>query len=61
MLDRRRQAKGYGVVPQDGEDLEMAAQEIGVVNDPEEDEADGEERITPGKGGVGDDGHDGQK
>ena len=32
MLDRRRAAKGYGVVPQDGEDLELGEQETGVVD-----------------------------
>lgn len=31
MLDRRREAKGYGVVPQGGEDLEMGTQETGVT------------------------------
>ena len=33
MLDRRRKAKGYGMVPQDGEDLELGVQETGVVED----------------------------
>ena len=32
MLDRRRKAKGYGVVQQDEEDLELGAQEIGIVD-----------------------------
>lgn len=48
MLDRRRKAKGYGVVPQDGEDgdLEMGAQELGVVDD----STDGDGRLTPSSG-----------
>lgn len=33
MLDRRRRAKGYGVVSQEGEDVEMGLQETGVVED----------------------------
>ena len=52
MLDRRRRAKGYGVVPQDGDgnDLELGGQESGVVDDGGEDSADGDGRLTPSSG-----------
>lgn len=52
MLDRRRKAKGYGVVPQDGEDgdLEMGPQELGVVEDGVEESTDGGGRLTPSSG-----------
>lgn len=54
MLDRRRRAKGYSTVPQDGEgeDLELGGQEIGVVvEDARESSPDGEGRLTPSSGG----------
>lgn len=53
MLDRRRRAKGYTTVPQDGEgeDLELGGREIGVI---EEDgvvgSAEGDGRLTPSSG-----------
>lgn len=53
MLDRRRRAKGYSTVPQDGEgeDLELGAQETGVVGqDARESSPDGEGRLTPSSG-----------
>lgn len=51
MLDRRRQAKGYGALPQDGdEDLELGDQESGVVEDGGEESADGDGRLTPSSG-----------
>lgn len=55
MLDRRRRAKGYGVVPQEGDDLEMGAQEAGVT--------DGEavEDTTPGNDAGDEDTQDGKK
>ena len=56
MLDRRRQAKGYGIVPQDGGDLEMGAQELGIVEGGAEESEHAEGRVTPGNAGaVGDD------
>ncbi|KAL9130922.1 MAG: hypothetical protein Q9217_001025 [Psora testacea] len=55
MLDRRRRAKGYGAVPQEGEDLELEGQETGVVEDGGEGSTDVEARLTPSNG-VGDDG-----
>ena len=40
MLERKRRKKGYGVVPQEGEDdLELGGQEVGVVNTHDDDEA----------------------
>lgn len=44
MLDRRRRAKGYGVVPQDGEvdDIELGDQQVGVVEDDGEESTDGD-------------------
>ena len=33
MLDRRRKAKGYGLVSQEGEDVELALQETGVIGE----------------------------
>ena len=54
MLDRRRRAKGYSTVPQDGdgEDLELGGQDIGVVGeDGRESSPDGEGRLTPSSGG----------
>ena len=62
MLDRRRRAKGYGVLPQDGEegDLELGGQESGVISeDVGEDSTDGDGRLTPSSGA--DDGGDGKK
>lgn len=69
MLERKRRRKGYGVVPQDGEeDLELAEQDVGVVEAHEDNEAwddmgeeesgegDGEGRLTPSSGGAGDGG-----
>ena len=53
MLDRRRRAKGYSTVPQDGEgeDLELGGQETGVVGeDARESSTDGEGRLTPSSG-----------
>ncbi len=74
MLERKRRRKGYGVVPQDGEeDLELAGQEVGVVEAHEDNEAwddmggeesgegEGEGRITPSSGGVGDEGGEAKK
>ncbi|KAL9600990.1 MAG: hypothetical protein Q9219_002812 [cf. Caloplaca sp. 3 TL-2023] len=73
MLDRRRQRKGYGVVPQDGEgeDLELGPserQETGVVDAGEqwddihgESSADGDGRLTPGSASAGEDDGDGKK
>lgn len=68
MLERKRRRKGYGVVPQDGEeDVELGPQESGVVDAQEDDEpwddmgggedsahSDGEGRLTPSSGGGGD-------
>lgn len=62
MLDRRRRAKGYGVVQQDeeGGDLEMGAQESGVTGeDAGEGSTDGDGHLTPSSGA--DDGLDGKK
>jgi len=69
MLERKRKRKGYGVVPQDGEeDLELAGQEVGIVEAHEDNEAwddmggeesgegEGEGRMTPSSGGAGDEG-----
>jgi len=59
MLDRRRRAKGYGAVPQDmeGGDLEMGAQETGVVGEEiGESSTDGEGRLTPSSAEAGDEG-----
>ena len=40
MLERKRRRKGYGVVPQEGEDdLELGGQEVGVANTHDDDEA----------------------
>ena len=53
MLDRRRRAKGYSTVPQDGEgeDLELGGQETGTVGeDARESSPDGEGRLTPSSG-----------
>lgn len=52
MLDRRRKAKGYGAVPQDGEDddLEMGAQEHGVADNGHDESTDGDGRLTPSSG-----------
>lgn len=74
MLERKRRRKGYGVVPQDGEeDLELAGQEIGVVEAHEDTEAwddmggeesgegEGEGRLTPSSGGAGDEGAEANK
>lgn len=50
MLDRRRRAKGYSTVPQDGEgeDLELGGQETGVVGeDARESSPDGDGKLTP--------------
>ena len=60
MLDRKRRAKGYGAVSQDGDDLEMGGQEAGVVDEGGEDSTDGEGRLTPSSG-AGDDGLEGKK
>ncbi len=62
MLDRRRRAKGYSTVPQDGEgeDLELGGQETGVVGEDARDSStDGEGRLTPSSGA--DDGIEGSK
>ncbi|MCJ1454690.1 hypothetical protein MMC28_005043 [Mycoblastus sanguinarius] len=62
MLDRRRRAKGYGVVPQEGEgeDLELGGQESGVTGeDGGEGSTDGDGRLTPSSGA--DEGLDGKK
>ena len=62
MLDRKRRARGYGVVTQDGEegDLELGAQESGVTTeDIGEGSTDGDGRLTPSSGA--DDGGDGKK
>ena len=62
MLDRRRRAKGYGVVPQDGEerDLELGTKESGITEDDGgEGSTDGEGRLTPSSGP--DDGNDGTR
>ena len=77
MLDRRRKRKGYGVVPQEGEDVELgegsSAQENGVVpaevdEDTEawdemggEESAEGEGGVTPSTGSVGEEGPDMKK
>ncbi len=56
MLDRRRRAKGYATVPQDGEgeDLELGGQEIGIVGEDARDSSlDGEGRLTPSSGAEG--------
>lgn len=53
MLDRRRRAKGYSTVPQDGEgdDLELGGQESGVLaEDARDSSLDGEGRLTPSSG-----------
>ena len=53
MLDRRRRAKGYSTVPQDGEgvDVELGEQETGVVGEDARDSSpDGEGRLTPSSG-----------
>ena len=62
MLDRKRRARGYGVVTQDGEegDLELGAQESRVTTeDVGEGSTDGDGRLTPSSGA--DDGGDGKK
>lgn len=59
MLDRRRRARGYSNVPQDGDDLELGGQESGVVDDGGEDSTDGDGRLTPSSGA--DEGLDGKK
>ena len=51
MLDRRRRAKGYGVVQQDDEDLELGEQETGVVGNDVAGSTDAE-----ASGGTGEDG-----
>ncbi len=60
MLDRRRRAKGYSTVPQDGEgeDLELGGQETGVVGEDARDSST-EGRLTPSSGA--DDGIEGTK
>lgn len=59
MLDRRRRAKGYGAVPQEGGDLELGAQETGITGDDGgEGSTDGDGRLTPSSGA--DDGLDGK-
>ena len=60
MLDRRRKARGYGVVPQDGEgDLELGPQDGGVTGDDGgEGSTDGDGRLTPSSGA--DEGIDGK-
>ena len=52
MLDRRRKARGYGAVPQDGEgDLELGPQESGLTGDDGgEGSTDGDGRLTPSSG-----------
>ena len=53
MLDRRRRAKGYSTVPQDGEgeDLEMGEQETGVTGEAAGDSStDRDGRLTPSSG-----------
>ncbi len=52
MLDRRRRAKGYGVVPQDGEDddIELGPQELGVMEGGGVESTDGDGRLTPSSG-----------
>ena len=53
MLDRKRRAKGYSTVLQDGEgeDLELGGQETGVVgDDARESSPEGEGRLTPSSG-----------
>jgi hypothetical protein len=62
MLDRRRRAKGYGVVQQgeEGGDIEMGAQESGVTGeDLGEGSTDGDGHLTPSSGA--DEGVDGKK
>ena len=62
MLERKRRARGYGVMTQDGEegDLELGAQESGVTTeDVGEGSTDGDGRLTPSSGA--DDGGDGKK
>ena len=54
MLDRRRRAKGYGVVPQEGEDVEMGVQGIGVVDDEAEASSHAERRDSGDGDGDGD-------
>ena len=68
MLERKRRSKGYGVVPQDGEeDVELGQQESGIVDAHADDEpwddmggaedsghSDGDGRMTPSSGGGGD-------
>ena len=61
MLERRRRAKGYGSVPQDGDegDLELGPQESGVTGDDNgEGSTDGDGRLTPSSGA--DEGFDGK-
>lgn len=70
MFERKRRRKGYGIVSQEGDDLEMAGQEQGVVDAHADDEAwddmggeesgDGEGNIGSDRGGAEDDG-DGKK
>lgn len=68
MLERKRRRKGYGIVPQEGEeDVELGPQESGVVDAHADDEpwddmggedsghSDGGGRMTPSSGGGGDD------
>lgn len=61
MLDRKRRARGYGVVPQDGDegDVELGPQERGVTEDDGgEGSTDGDGRLTPSSGA--DEGFDGK-
>ena len=63
MLERKRKAKGYGLVPQDGGDgaLELGGPEGGLTGeDGAEDSTDGDGRLTPSSGADGE-GHDGGK
>ncbi|KAL8793998.1 MAG: hypothetical protein Q9195_003404 [Heterodermia aff. obscurata] len=69
MLERKRRRKGYGIVPQEGEeDVELGPQESGIVDAHADDEpwddmgagedsghSDGDGRMTPSSGGGGDD------
>ena len=69
MLERKRRKKGYGIVPQEGEeDVELGPQESGAVDAHADDEpwddmgagedcvhSDGDGRMTPSSGGGGDD------
>ena len=52
MLDRRRREKGYGAVPQEEEDLEMAGQGTGVSDEGQERGPDDEGSFMP-SGGAG--------